>query len=64
MISVVIPVHDEEASLAALYGELSAVFADSVKEPAEFVFVDDGSRDGSWAVLASLAQRDPRVRAI
>jgi glycosyltransferase involved in cell wall biosynthesis len=64
MISVVIPVHDEEASLAALYDELAAVFAESVKEPAEFVFVDDGSRDGSWAVLVSLAQRDPRVRAI
>ena len=29
--------------------------------PVEFIFVDDGSRDGSWAVLAELAGRDPRV---
>ena len=32
--------------------------------PVEFIFVDDGSRDGSWAVLTELAERDPRVGAI
>ena len=64
MISIVIPVHDEEESLAALHGELDAVFADGALGPVEFIFVDDGSRDGSWAVLTALARRDPRVRAI
>jgi glycosyltransferase involved in cell wall biosynthesis len=64
MISIVIPIHDEEASLATLHGELDTVFAQSINEPAEFIFVDDGSRDGSWAVLTALARRDPRVRAI
>ena len=64
MISVVVPVHDEEESLATLHGELDAVFADGARGPVEFIFVDDGSRDGSWAVLAALAERDPRVRAI
>ena len=63
-ISVVIPVHDEAQSLATLHAELSAVFADGALGPAEFVFVDDGSRDGSWAVLAELARTDPRVGAI
>ena len=61
MISVVVPLLDERDSLPALFGELSAAFAG---REAEFVFVDDGSRDGSWGVLRRLAAADPRVRAI
>ncbi len=64
MISVVIPVYNEEGSLVALHRELDAVFASGALGPVEFLFVDDGSRDGSWALLADLARRDPRVRAI
>jgi glycosyltransferase involved in cell wall biosynthesis len=64
MISVVVPVHDEAESLAALHGELDAVFAAGTRGSVEFIFVDDGSRDGSWAVLAALAWRDHRLRAI
>jgi glycosyltransferase involved in cell wall biosynthesis len=63
-ISIVIPVHNEKDSLAAMHAELSAVFADRALGPAEFLFVDDGSRDGTWAVLAGLARTDPRVGAI
>jgi glycosyltransferase involved in cell wall biosynthesis len=63
-ISVVIPVHNEKESLAALHAELAAVFADGAHGPAEFLFVDDGSRDGSWEVLNELARTDPRVGAI
>jgi glycosyltransferase involved in cell wall biosynthesis len=64
MISVVIPVYNEEGSLAELHGELAAVFASDALGAAEFVFVDDGSRDTSWSVLAELARTDIRVRAI
>lgn len=64
MISVVIPVYNEEGSLAALHGELTQVFAGSRTGPVEFIYVDDGSRDDSWQVLAGLAASDPRVRAI
>jgi glycosyltransferase involved in cell wall biosynthesis len=64
MISVVIPVYNEELSLAKLHGELQMVFADGAHDPVEFVFVDDGSRDGSWGILAALAERDPRTSAI
>ena len=63
-ISVVIPVHNEKESLAALHAELAAVFDDGAHGPAEFLFVDDGSRDGSWEVLGELARTDPRVGAI
>ncbi|MGO9463161.1 MAG: glycosyltransferase family 2 protein [Isosphaeraceae bacterium] len=64
MISVIVPVHNEEQSLSVLYGELDAVFAAGALGPAEFIFVDDGSRDGSWNVLAGICQRDSRVKAI
>jgi glycosyltransferase involved in cell wall biosynthesis len=64
MISVVVPVYNEQESLALLYGELDQVFAAGAHGPAEFLFVDDGSRDGSWDVLRRLAAADARVRAI
>ena len=64
MISVVIPVFNEQGSLAQLHGELTAVFATEALGPAEWVFVDDGSRDRSWDELVALAAQDSRVRAI
>ena len=64
MISVVVPVCDEEQSLAALHGELGAVFAGLARGPVEFIFVDDGSRDRTWSVLVGLAESDPRVERI
>ncbi len=63
-ISIVIPVHNEKESLAALHAELAAVFAEGAHGPAEVIFVDDGSRDGSWLVINDLARSDPRVGAI
>ncbi|MDG3003780.1 glycosyltransferase family 2 protein [Paludisphaera mucosa] len=63
MISVVVPVCNEEASLIALHRELDAAFARLGGE-AEFIFIDDGSRDGSWRVVEELARLDPRVRGI
>lgn len=63
MISVVVPVYNEEGSLEALHRELEATFRGGLS-PVEFIFVDDGSRDGSWPALRRLAASDPRVRAI
>ncbi|MFO0892945.1 MAG: glycosyltransferase family 2 protein [Isosphaeraceae bacterium] len=64
MISVVIPVYNEEGSLEQLHRELAAAFDSGALGPVEFIFVDDGSRDGSWAVLERLSVLDRRVRAI
>jgi dolichol-phosphate mannosyltransferase len=59
-ISVVIPVYDEEENLPVLYERLTRVLEGS--EPSyELVFVDDGSRDSSAAILGALCDRDPRV---
>ena len=64
MISVVVPLYNEADSLATLHDELAAVIEAGGLGPAEFIFVDDGSRDGSWAVIRSLAAADPRVKGI
>ena len=52
MISVVVPLFNEEHSLDALYHEIAAVL-DSQPEPYEVVFVDDGSTDGTAAMVRS-----------
>jgi len=59
-ISVVIPVYNEEGNVAELHRQL----ADAVTATAEFIFVDDGSRDGTYARLHEIAQSDARVRII
>jgi polyisoprenyl-phosphate glycosyltransferase len=59
-LSVVVPVYNEQENLPELYRRLSAVL-DGVGERYELVFVDDGSRDQSVAMLHELATRDARV---
>ena len=56
--SAVIPVFNEEASLARLHEELRQVCRDHDLQ-LEIWFVDDGSRDGSWSVIEQLAEKDP-----
>lgn len=62
-LSLVIPLLDEEESLPELYEWITRV-AGSMGIEYEVIFVDDGSRDGSWKVLEGIATRDKRVRAI
>jgi dolichol-phosphate mannosyltransferase len=63
MLSIVIPVYNEAESLRALCGELSEVAAARGYD-LDIIFVDDGSTDGSWAVIRALAAGDPRVRGL
>ena len=63
MLSLVIPVYNEAESLPALYGEIRAV-AERERLDVEVVFVDDGSSDDSWAIIAELAKKDPQVRGL
>lgn len=63
MISIVIPVFNEQDSLVALHGELMNV-AQSANLTMEIIFVDDGSSDGSWNVIRELADRHPDVHGI
>ncbi len=63
MLSIVIPVLNEEESLAKLHEEIKAV-SEQEQLDIEIVFVDDGSSDGSWNCIEQLAQIDSRVRGI
>jgi dolichol-phosphate mannosyltransferase len=62
-LSIVIPVFNERESLAALFAEIAEV-ARALARPLEVIFVDDGSRDGSWEAIRDLAAGDERVRGI
>jgi dolichol-phosphate mannosyltransferase len=63
MISIVIPVYNEKESLAVLHGEIVQTARQHALEY-EVVFVDDGSTDGSWDVIAELARKSPQVHGI
>jgi dolichol-phosphate mannosyltransferase len=63
VISVVVPVHDEERTVALLYDELQAAL-DPLGQPWEAVFVDDGSMDGSFSALTRLHNALDNVRVV
>src|SRR5438093_3717830 len=63
VISVVVPVHDEERTVALLFDELEAAL-EPLEAPWEAVFVDDGSTDGSFAALTRLHSAHTNVRVV
>src|SRR5881275_1436059 len=63
VISVVVPVHEEERTVALLFDELQAAL-DPLGQPWEAVFVDDGSTDGSFAALTRLHNLHDNVRVV
>ena len=68
-ISVLVPVKDEVDSLKQLTAEVTAALdgrrGDAVAGTRwELVFIDDGSRDGTWDEIVRLSEQDPRVRGL
>jgi glycosyltransferase involved in cell wall biosynthesis len=63
LVSIVIPLHDEEAALRATMQALNEALAGRA-EAFELWLVDDGSTDGTWARIDALARDDPRIRGI
>jgi len=63
VISLVIPVYNEKESLNPLYGEI-ADMARRHDLTVEVIFVDDGSKDGSWEIIADLARQHPNVHGL
>ncbi len=62
-LSIVIPIRNEAASLAALHRELTDTLS-AWGRPYEIVLIDDGSTDESFAILKRIQADDRRVRVI
>ena len=62
-ISVFLPVFNEEPNLRPLHEKLDHALA-QLGRTAEIIYVDDGSSDGSLAILREIAAQDPRVRVV
>ncbi|MCU0326520.1 MAG: glycosyltransferase family 2 protein [Spirosomaceae bacterium] len=63
MISIVIPIYNEEENLDNLYNRLTAA-APSWNEDYEIVLVDDGSRDKSLTMMRVMAAKDSHVKVV
>src|SRR4051812_12318958 len=63
MISVVIPIHNEEPAILPLYDRLTRVL-EAVQKPYEIIFVDDASTDRSFELLANLVETDGRLKVL
>ena len=62
LVSVVVPLLNEEANVAALVEAVSGALEG--EGPWELVLVDDGSTDQTAPVASAIASRDPRVRLV
>lgn len=60
LISIIVPVYNLEGYIGRT---LDSILGQSYKN-IEIITVDDGSKDGSWAVLQEYAARDPRIRPL
>ena len=62
-ISIVVPCYNEEETLPIFYEEMQKIVKEMSKEAKfEFVFVNDGSKDKTLAILRGLAKKDKNVR--
>src|SRR4051812_32812814 len=64
-LSICVPVYNEAENLPLLYEAIVKV-CDDPAHPVQFelLLVDDGSKDGSWEAIESLASKDSRVRGL
>ena len=62
MLSVVIPVYNEEKQIEKTIAEVKGVLA-GIPGDYEIIIIDDGSADNTWEILKELADKNPEIRA-
>ena len=62
LLSIVVPCYNEEATVELFYARASAVCGALPELEVEYLFVDDGSADGTLGILRGLAKEKPGVR--
>ena len=63
MLSIIVPVYNEERNLRPLYDRTTAALSD-LGRPYEIICINDGSTDGSEEVLTAIAGEDDRVKLV
>ena len=63
MLSIVIPIHNEEPAILPLYDRLCTVL-EKLKKPYEIIFIDDASTDRSFDLLANLVETDAHLKVL
>ncbi|HEV8165810.1 MAG TPA: glycosyltransferase family 2 protein [Actinomycetota bacterium] len=63
LVSVVVPAHNEETTVGVFVERTAKAFA-QIGRPWELVYVDDGSTDDTAAMVAAIAEVEPRVRLV
>src|ERR1700752_3305226 len=58
LISIVVPVFNSEKTLTELYTRINSAF-ENEKKQYQLIFIDDGSKDGSWEILKKLKENNP-----
>ena len=61
--SLILPIYDEELVLPELFIRFQRLL-ERLDAPAEVILVDDGSRDGSFALMAAMHRQDPRFKIL
>jgi polyisoprenyl-phosphate glycosyltransferase len=62
-LSIVAPAYNEERNIPAFVAAIVPVL-ESIGEPFEIIFVNDGSRDNTLGLLAAASSQDPRIKVV
>ena len=64
LVSIVVPVYNEETNVHIAYDALCEVFKSEKRYDIEFIFTDNHSEDSTFVRLAEIAALDPRVKVL